>query len=186
VKIHFIYPDVSTYYYPSVHHGLASVSSVLKSRGHLASLYHVKKEPSRNEILDTIQREHPDIIAFSSVTNQIGYVDIGSKWIKQEFTIPIICGGIHATLYPEEVIGFDGIDMVCRGEGEYPMLELANDLGHTDIKNLWVKGGGDIIKNPLRPLISSLDDLPYPDYALFDCKSILEDRNGDFAILASR
>ena len=186
MKIHFIYSDVSTYYYPGVHHGLASISSVLKSHGHLVSIHHVKKEPSKKEMLDIIQRESPDLIAFSAVTNQIGYVDTWSKWLKQEFAVPTICGGIHATLYPEEVIDFDGIDMVCRGEGEYPMLELADDSARTDIENLWLKRGKDIIKNPLRPLISPLDDLPYPDYALFDCKTILADRNGDFAILASR
>ena len=186
MKIHFIYSDVSTYYYPGVHHGLASISSVLKAHGHLVSIHHVKREPSKNEMLDIIQRERPDLIAFSSVTNQIGYVDTWSKWLKQEFATPTICGGIHATLNPEEVIGFDSIDMVCRGEGEYPMLELAEDLGRTDIKNLWIKKDRDIIKNPLRLLISPLDELPYPDYALFDCKTMLEDRNGDFAILASR
>ncbi|MFC1870562.1 B12-binding domain-containing radical SAM protein, partial [Chloroflexota bacterium] len=186
MKVHFIYADVSTYYYPGVHHGLASIAGVLKSHGHLLSLHHVKKEPSKKEILDIIRRESPDLIAFSAVTNQIGYVDTWSKWIKQEFSIPTICGGIHATLYPEEVIAFVGIDMVCRGEGEYPLLELADNPARTDIANLWLKRNGEIIKNPLRPLISSLDDLPYPDYALFDCETILADRNGDFAILASR
>ncbi len=186
MKIHFIYSDVNTYFYPGVHHGLASISSVLKSRGHLVSVHHVKKEPSRNQILNIIQKERPDLIGFSSVTNQVGYVELWSRWIKKEFSIPIICGGIHATLRPEEVILFDGLDMICRGEGEYPMLELVDDLERTDIKNLWFKRGRDIIKNPLRPLISSLDDLPYPDYDFFDCKQILKDRGGDFAILASR
>ena len=186
MKIQFIYPDVNTYYYPGVHHGLASISAVLKSHGHLVSLSHVKKEPSRNKILDIIQRERPDLIAFSSVTNQIGYVNTWSRWIKQEFTTPTICGGVHTTLCPEQVIGFDGIDMVCQGEGEYPLLELADRLGDTDIKNLWFKKDSDIISNPLRPLIYPLDDLPFPDYDLFDCKQMLKDRRGDFAILASR
>lgn len=186
MKIHFIYPDVNTYYYPGVHHGLSSILSVLKSGGHLVSLHHVKKEPSRNEILGLIQRERPDLICFSAVTNQIGYVDTWSRWIKQEFATPILCGGIHTTLYPEEVIHFESIDMICRGEGEYPVLELADDWECTDIKNLWFKKDSDIIKNPLRALISPLDNLPYPDYDLFDCARILKDRNGDFAILASR
>jgi len=186
VKIHFIYPDVSTYYYPGVHHGLASIISVLKAHGHQVSLFHVKKEPSRADILGPIQREKPDIIAFSSVTNQIDNVAKWSKSVKQEFNLPTICGGVHATLNPEEVINFEGIDMVCRGEGEYPILDLANDPGRTDINNIWVKKNGEIIQNPLRPLITSLDGLPYPDYELFDCQSILKDRNGDFAILASR
>jgi anaerobic magnesium-protoporphyrin IX monomethyl ester cyclase len=186
VKLHFIYPDVSTYYYPGVHHGIASIASVLKNGGHSVSLHHVKKEPSRKEVMDIIRRESPDLIAFSAVTNQVGYIKTLSGWVKQEFPIPTVCGGIHATLYPEEIIGFDDIDICCRGEGEYPLLELADDPGRTDIKNLWFKKGGDIIKNPLRPLIPSLDDLPYPDYSIFDCKTILADRHGDFAVMASR
>jgi anaerobic magnesium-protoporphyrin IX monomethyl ester cyclase len=186
MKIHFIYADVSTYYYPGVHHGVASISSFLKSRGHEVSLHHIKNEPSRNELLDVIQRKSPDLIAFSSVTNQIKYVDTWSRWIKQEFTTSTICGGIHATLDPQEVIGFDGIDIICRGEGEYPMLELADDLGRTDIGNLWFKRDGNIIKNTLRSLISPLDNLPFPDYTPFDCETIIKDRNGDFSILASR
>jgi len=186
VKIHFIYSDVKTYYYPGVHHGVAYILSVLKAGGHKVSLHHVKKEPSRNTILDIIQEERPELIALSAVTNQIGYVDKWSTWVKEEFAIPIICGGIHATLFPEEVIGFDGIDIVCRGEGEYPMLELADDVTRTDIKNLWFKREGNIIKNPLRLLTSPLDDLPYPDYDLFNPETVVRDRNGDFAILASR
>lgn len=186
MKVHFIYADVSTFYYPGVHHGIASISSVLKSYGHLVSLCHVKKEISRNSILDIIQRESPDLIAFSAVTNQIGYVETWSRWIKQEFRIPIICGGIHTTLYPGEVIGFEGVNMVCRGEGEYPLLDLVHDLERTDIKNLWIKKGDSIVKNSLRSLVTTLDELPYPDYGLFDCETMLRDRNGDFAIIASR
>ena len=188
MKIHFIYPDVETYFYPGVHHGLAQIFSVLKSQGQLVSLHHVKAKPARNEILDVIQQEKPDLIGFTAMTNQIGYVDLWSKWIKQEFDIPIICGGIHATLQPEEIISFKGVDMICRGEGEYPLLELAQNwgTGTDNIKSLWVKKGSNVKKNDLRPLVSNLDELPYPDYNLFDCERILKDRRGDFAVLVSR
>jgi anaerobic magnesium-protoporphyrin IX monomethyl ester cyclase len=186
VKIHFIYPDVSTFYYPGVHHGLASIISVLKAGGHGVSLYHAKREPLKKDILEAVQREKPDVIAFSSVTNQIDNVAKWSQWVKQEYKVPTICGGVHTTLYPEEVINFEGIDMVCRGEGEYPLLDFASDPERTDIGNLWIKKNGEITRNPLRPLIDPLDSLPFPDYELFDCASILKDRGGDFAILASR
>lgn len=188
MRIHLIYPDIDTYFYPGVHHGLASIIGVLRSNGHLVSLHHVRKEPSRNEILEVVQRQQPDLIGFSSITNQIGYVETWSRWIKQGFATPIICGGVHATLHPEEVIGFDGVDMICRGEGEFPMLDLANRWGRgiDDIENLWIKKGNGIIRNDLRPLIADLDALPYADYDLFDCKQILKDRRGDFAVLASR
>ncbi|MFC1991164.1 B12-binding domain-containing radical SAM protein [Chloroflexota bacterium] len=186
MKIHFIYADVNTLFYNGVHHGIASISSVLKENGHSVSLHYIKKEPSKNNILDRIREESPDLIAFSVVTNQVNRIKIWSNWIKQEMDIPIICGGIHATLFPEEIIGFDGVDIVCIGEGEYPLLDLANNPERTDIKNLWIKHGNEIIKNPLRALIDPLDSLPFPDYELFDIMTILKDRDGDFSLIASR
>ncbi|MBA7634924.1 Anaerobic magnesium-protoporphyrin IX monomethyl ester cyclase [subsurface metagenome] len=71
------------------------------------------------------------------------------------------------------------------------MLELANNWQQggddiSNIKNLWFKKGGVVLKNDLRPLLSTLDDLPYPDYDLFDCAQVLKDRKGDFAVIASR
>lgn len=106
MKVHFIYPDVGTYYYPGAHHGLASIFGMLRSHGHFVSLQHVKKEPSRNEVLEKIYREQPGFISFSSTTVQIHYVELWSRWIKQEFAIPTICGGVHTTLHPEEVIQY--------------------------------------------------------------------------------
>jgi len=185
MKVHFIYPNVDCFRYPGVHHGLASISSVLGAGGHAVSLHYVVKRPSKRDILGVIEREAPDLIGFSSTTNQIQFVDLWSRWIKEESNTPTICGGVHATLMPEEVLAFEGIDMICRGEGEYPMLELAEDSGPFGIRNLWTKRDGVIVRNELRPLIDPLDDLPWPDYDLFNCERILSER-GDFALLASR
>ena len=161
MKIHFIYPDVDTGFYPGVHHGLAQIFAVLKESGNDVSLHHVKKKPSRNQILEVIQRENPDLVGFTAVTNQINNVDIWSRWIKEEFTAPTICGGVHATLRPDEVKALAGIDIVHAGEGDY----FLGDPGKT---------------------IDNLDKLPYADYSLFDCDKMLKDRNGDFAIMVSR
>jgi radical SAM superfamily enzyme YgiQ (UPF0313 family) len=80
--------------------------------------------------------------------------------------IPIAWGGIHATLNPKECIKH--ADIVCVGEGEEAVLELATALKNgkriTNIKNLWVNHGGKVYKNKLRPLIKNINTLPFPDY----------------------
>ena len=80
-----------------------------------------------------------------------------------------ICSGESATRLPSP-IRFE-IVMVCVGEGEYPLLELANSManGGVDysIKNLWFKKGGELIKNPTRPLVD-LEKLPLWDKELFE------------------
>jgi len=78
----------------------------------------------------------------------------------------VIWGGTHATVAPEQSIQI--ADMLCLGEGEHALLELAQRLlknqDLSDIQNLWIRDNGKIIKNPIRPLFEDVDALPFPDY----------------------
>jgi anaerobic magnesium-protoporphyrin IX monomethyl ester cyclase len=114
----------------------------------------------------------PDLVAFSSITNLYPYVKDMARALKAELRVPTVIGGIHPTVLPELVLQEDCFDIVCRGEGEYALLELANRLEKgediTDINNLWVKDSqGVIYKNEQRPLIQDLDALPFPNKDLF-------------------
>lgn len=75
-----------------------------------------------------------------------------------------IFGGIHSTIFPEEVIKNKEVDVVCIGEGEYTLLELVQQLE----KNRDFEGiRGTIlktVKNPPRPPIQNRDLLPMKDY----------------------
>ena len=90
--------------------------------------------------------------------------------LRRRRKVMSVFGGPHPTLFPD-MIEDPGVDVVCRGEGEDAIVELAdavcNDRDITRIKNLWVKQNGRIHKNPLRPLISDLDMLPFPARDLF-------------------
>lgn len=190
MKVHFIYPDVDTMVFTGVHHGIASISAVLKSNGHQVSLHHITKKISKKEIIEEVKKMAPDLICFSSTTNQYPFVKLCSNWIKEENDIPILSGGIHTTLAPEEVISDKNIDMICIGEGEYPLLELSNNLEEgksiDDIQNMWIKKGTKMIRNPVRPLISDLDSLPFPDYELFDYERILKITERRVSLMAGR
>jgi radical SAM superfamily enzyme YgiQ (UPF0313 family) len=175
VKYLFIYPDVNTHYLPSVHHGIAQLFSVLKKVKHEVSLSHITKTPSKNEIQSIIQKENPDYICFTSMSNQVQYVKQWSKWIKERFDKPIICGGVHATLSPEDLLN-EYIDYVCVGEGEYPLVE----------NSFWHKVNGEIVEGKSYPYISNLDASPFPDYSLFDVDKILKRQNGRFPVIVSR
>lgn len=89
-----------------------------------------------------------------------------TKQLKDELGVLVVWGGYHATVAPEECIR--AADIVCIGEGEYPLWELCERLaqgrGYEDIANLWVRTEEEIVRNPLRPLIQDLDSLPFFDY----------------------
>lgn len=177
MRILFIYPDICTGS-GRIQQGIAYVSSTLKKEGHETSLLHIKRQPSKERLCQAVSRIAPQLIGFSTTTNQYSYVQLFSRWIKEKFEVPIVCGGIHPTLVPDEVISNEDIDIVCIGEGEYPMLELANRLENgtdiTRIQGLWIKLAGELYKNPVSSLIQKLDELPFPDRELFNYESMLK------------
>ncbi|MCF7862253.1 cobalamin-dependent protein [Candidatus Woesearchaeota archaeon] len=70
--------------------------------------------------------------------------------------IPVVWGGIHATLLPEQALANENIDIVAYGEGENTLVSLADHfLGKrpiNDIKGIYYKSDSSdeakIIKNP--------------------------------------
>jgi len=82
--------------------------------------------------------------------------------------------------------------MVCRGEGEFPILELTNKMekgeDYTKIPNMGFKKNGEIKLNPLCPLIDAetYDSLPFPDRAGFNFREIVKKKHGWANVMASR
>jgi radical SAM superfamily enzyme YgiQ (UPF0313 family) len=196
MKITFIFPDLNVFsglsrdYSGIFSHGIGYLSSALKKCGHQVSLLHIVKEINRDDFLAKLGRERPDLVGFTSFSHQFAYVKKLSRWLKESYSIPAICGGVHATIDPEEVIATDGIDMLCRGEGEYALTELCGRLSKgediSEVKNIWLKKDGTIIKNEVRPLEANLDDLPFPDRSMFRYRTLYDYKIRMFTVLASR
>jgi len=96
---------------------------------------------------------------------------------------PVIFGGVHATISPDEAISESSIDMICIGEGEEALPELCNAIekgtDYGGIKNLWFKSkNGEICKNSIRPFVD-LDTLPCPDWSIFDSRHLFRPFMGE-------
>ena len=83
----------------------------------------------------------------------------------------VCLGGFHVTLYPEETLSQKDVDIVLLGEGEQSMLDLVNYLDKgipekADISGLGFKENGALFVNKDRPVMKSLEDVPFPDYDL--------------------
>jgi anaerobic magnesium-protoporphyrin IX monomethyl ester cyclase len=81
-----------------------------------------------------------------------------------------LLGGTYATFAPELARRAE-VDLVLRGEAEGSVGELARhlDLGRswTDVPSLCFEQDGELICNPMRPLLTDLDDLPPPARELY-------------------
>jgi anaerobic magnesium-protoporphyrin IX monomethyl ester cyclase len=134
------------------------------------------------DLLKMIKEFSPDIVGFSTLSATYLLAVEMSRKIKEAFSdLPVIFGGLHPSISPDQVIVEPSIDMICIGEGEYAMeellqrMELKKDI--FDVRNLWVKQDGKTYKNPIRELIS-LDKLPILDWSLFSEQHIYAPLNG--------
>ena len=109
-----------------------------------------------------------DLIGISFMTHYFDRARQLTEHLKQTLHIPVIWGGIHPTVRPEESLEY--ADLVLLGEGEEALLELVEAMSAgRDIRrleNIWMKHGEKVIRNPLRPLIQDLDRLPPFDFSL--------------------
>jgi len=78
----------------------------------------------------------------------------------------VVFGGVHPSVFPEEVLADKNVDFVVLDEGEETMSELVAGRPSKDILGLCHKDGGQIVKNPMRPLIKDLGSIPPPAYHL--------------------
>ncbi len=189
MKVTFVYPDLNL---GKFNLGIGYLSAVLKRANHATELIHLKEHIGRDEFISRLKQSNPDLVAISSCTNMMPYSRELASWAKQASDkTPVICGGVHPTLCPEESVNFDGFDMICLGEGEEALLELCDKLQKsadiTSIRNLWVKQGSRIYKNEIRPLINDLDNLPFADRSIFSSESLIEDdKLGATFVMVSR
>jgi len=146
-------------------HGILRVSAALKQAGHRTDMVVATEE----DPVEAALRLKPDVVAYSVYTGtQRYYLDVNRR-IRAQMDVYSIMGGPHPTFFPE-IIEEEGVDGICIGEGEYATVDLVNALENGDpietISNWWIKSNGHIHRNPLRPLVTDLDQLPFPDREL--------------------
>jgi radical SAM superfamily enzyme YgiQ (UPF0313 family) len=180
MKVLFIYPIPPTRYIPQgFSHGIGFLSAMLKRAGHQTDLLCLEVV---DEVAIKVKLEEfrPDLIAISSTSDQFELTRRLVPLLTSISGTPVIIGGVHPTVAPEEAIAVTGILGICIGEGEEAIVELAGALeqqqDYRNIRNFWFRNGTDVLRNPVRPLIANLDDLPFTDRSIFDYQTLL-DRN---------
>jgi len=114
---------------------------------------------------------NPDIVASSGFATCNAYVTARTletaKKLKPD--VLTVTGGHHFTATAQESLeAYREIDVIVRGEGEQTLVELVKAFGEksslSGIRGISLRHKGEIRHNPSRPLISNLDDLPFPGY----------------------
>ena len=166
---------ISAATYPS-DQGIRTISAVLKKAGHDIKLVFMTLSEDYSKFYTKSELEQlSNLCSGSKLIGISSFVSTSKRAIqiikyleKRHPNIPLIWGGIHATISPKECI--KDCKIVCVGEGEQAILDLVNAIERrksiNKIKNIWIrnKNTNKIIRNPVRPLIDDLDSIPLPDY----------------------
>ena len=144
MKITFVFVEIEGDQRLDFYPGLATLSSVLKGAGHEISLIRTAQVGSDEHFVDLLKHHQPNLIGFSVMSNFAtkarNYAKLAKKHLLE---IPVVFGGVHPTLEPDEVIKYDYLDYVCVGEGEEAFSELCRFLEDgkdtRGIKNIWAK-----------------------------------------------
>ncbi|HLG29374.1 MAG TPA: radical SAM protein, partial [Candidatus Brocadiales bacterium] len=201
-------------------YGIAFISAVLKQHGHITRLLNINEKlaaiPTDEQIKQFVKDYNPALIGFSVVTPQYQHALRFARAIKSFSNIPIVCGGIHATMVPEEALRKECFDYVCVGEGEEAILELVTKLENGEdtsrIPNIWTKRACSepfachserseesrlIAQGKLRESnekiiknnvrpLTDISRLPRKDYELFDLQRLIDVEDGWVRLMASR
>lgn len=113
----------------------------------------------------------PDIVGITSTTAT--FFDVKNNLLNLirsiDKNIKIVLGGPHASALPEEILSkCSDIDIICRGEGEIALLDIAKGTALKDIQGLSYRDGSGICSNRDRDPYLAIDDLCFPSRHLVD------------------
>jgi len=119
----------------------------------------------------------PDLIAFSIVENNYGFAKRMFKIAKETVKTPIIVGGIFPTVSPEFFIEDDNVDIICVGEGECALVELAKRIQEKrdffGVPNLILKNNNKITRSDFIKYYN-WEPLIFQDWDIFDERHLLK------------
>ncbi|MFA5272214.1 MAG: radical SAM protein [Candidatus Omnitrophota bacterium] len=146
---------------------LCYAAAVLKRDGFETKLYDfVANKWGKDKLRELVKNERPDFVVLDSSTPSISS-DIECAVICKVLGARVIMVGTHATALPVETLAAasGAIDVIALGEYDFTISDIANNWGNLqNVKGICYWNGATGVQTSLRPLIDSLDSLPFPLY----------------------
>ncbi len=158
LRILFLIHDVIT-----IPLGITYLASIIRRSGHESVAFTIRDPELERRVVDW----KPDLIAFGCTTGfHRQYFTVAEKLKGKLGHIPIVIGGAHATFFPEDFDHSPFLDYLVAGEADAAFPQLLQALEGTrpfaEVGNLRYRKDGEILQNPLLPLVEDLDSIPFP------------------------
>ncbi len=162
-------PVTSFLFYNSAPLGLLYLAAMLEQAGEEVSVIDAAAECLN--IPGTVERVlayKPDIVGIGSTTVVFESTKALAGAIKEkQADLPILLGGYHVSLLPEEAMACPHFDIGAIHEGEHTILELVEHYkGERPLSSIesivYRDEGGELCFTPHRKDFRKLDELPHP------------------------
>lgn len=159
--------------------GLAYIGAYLRKHipGIELALIDTTFHPGLGYVRDRITAGRSSIAAI--YTDTLMYEDaVRVAFMCKELGLSVIVGGPHPTILPEQTLACEAIDAVGIGEGEETVRDYIECAGAgrdlAQVKGIWFKQDGKIVRNPPRPILQDLDLLPFPAVDLYETDTYIK------------
>lgn len=124
-----------------------------------------------NQYVRNMQK--PYIFAFSVLTIALKSALAVSKELKRLYPDSIIVfGGIHPSAMPDEVLSYQHINAVIKGEAEKVLFDfyrcVKDGRDFSGLENISYRKNGEIVHNAVTSAVDNLDNLPVFPYHYFN------------------
>ncbi|MBC8444249.1 B12-binding domain-containing radical SAM protein [Candidatus Woesearchaeota archaeon] len=178
-----LFKPLYTYYAEEyMPYSLLFVASYLVKEGFSVRIIDESLEPNWKEVVLKELKKKPILFGVTSMTGQ--QIKNGlkfSEFVKKHSEIPVIWGGPHVVILPEQTLENPLVDFVVRSEGELTILELVKALkqenSFENILGLGYKKNKKLFLNKDRPPIN-LDDIPSIPFHLVDIEKYIDSNLG--------
>lgn len=123
-------------------------------------------------------REKILFVGMSVMTTQVPLAIKTSRAVKRiDINVPVVWGGVHPTLFPEETLKDANVDIVCINEGAFTTLRLAESLrdgeGIASVNGIGYKNANQEIVITTQASLENIRDLPHFNFSLIETDNYL-------------
>lgn len=162
-------PVTAYLFYNSAPLGILWIAAVLEQRGETVAVLDAAAE--KLDVAATVRRVEafkPDVVGIGSTTVVFETAAMLGHALKQAMpSVPVVLGGWHVTVFPENAMAQTCFDVGVIDEAEVTMAELVDHYKGLRSRDsvdglVWRDGQGGLVYTKPRKKLQDLDSLPFP------------------------
>ena len=161
--------------------GIGYLAAVMEKNGYMVDVIDCQAlKLTIQQAKEEISKRQPTIIGITSTTlTYKSALQIAKAAKETNPNCITIIGGPHVTFWDQQALQeCPQLDIIVRKEGEETLLELVKRIeagkSYSNIIGTTCRKDGKVVRNPDRPYIENLDELPFPARHLWPMEKLRE------------